>query len=300
MVASNENQDCRYHPGGIILPCLTGLVIGLIPSVAWPDNAPTDTLIGATYCAVVSWMTGNLGIGLAIAAVTILGSLAMLGRINWGLASLAGAGIAIIFGAGAILVALNAGAPSSCPGSSSSSSGGLEGDSSLDVPPSPYINLTTTGILAPAQLYPTEYSWITLMWISNQLNSPYPINGWLQIVVTGLPPGMSAVLASDQPGGVDANGNPFIMEGFFNVSANLQQPWWVTTNVTLTQNGQPLPPGTPLPSSINVQYKLYNSFSDYSAGCTVDCALTSQYKYTIPTTEAPAPCTAGTCIALPL
>jgi type IV secretory pathway VirB2 component (pilin) len=279
-------------PRWVFLSCMAGAAVGLIPAEAWPDNTPADTPMGTTYCAVVSWMTGNFGIGLAIAAVTIIGVLVMLGKIGWGLAILAATGVATIFGAGTILVAMNVGALSSCP---DNSAGGF-GPPPPAPPPSPYIDLTGSGFFSPAQLSLTDS---TLRgW--TPIPTTTPIDGWLQAVLTGLPPGMTAVFGSGDSGGIDANGNPYSMVGFFNISGDGAYTWGVGPAFQLAQNGRPLPPGTPLPSSVSIQYRLYSSFSDYSTGCTISCALTSQYKYTISTTTGSAnlaSCTPGTCIA---
>lgn len=54
-------------------------------------------------CAVVGWMTGPTGGGIATLAVIIIGVGALLGKVSWGMAIIVGLGIATIFGAGELM-----------------------------------------------------------------------------------------------------------------------------------------------------------------------------------------------------
>lgn len=83
----------------------------LLPDMAF---AATDTPFGAIFCTVVGWFTGNTGKGLATIAVTIIGIGALLGKVSWGMALIVGTGVAIVFGAAAIVENMGAGVASGC------------------------------------------------------------------------------------------------------------------------------------------------------------------------------------------
>jgi type IV secretory pathway VirB2 component (pilin) len=61
------------------------------------------TNIDVVICAVLPWFTGNLGMGLATIAVTVVGVGALLGKVSWGTALNVGIGVSVIFGAAAIV-----------------------------------------------------------------------------------------------------------------------------------------------------------------------------------------------------
>jgi type IV secretory pathway VirB2 component (pilin) len=73
--------------------------------------AAIATPMGAVLCAVVGFIYGNLGRGLATIAVIIVGAGATLGKVSWGLAVTVAVGISVIFNAGNIvtLIGTNSG-----------------------------------------------------------------------------------------------------------------------------------------------------------------------------------------------
>ncbi len=125
--------------------------------IPFPPSVPTsDTTIGTTLCTVAGWTSGNLGIGLAVIGISILGILMLYGKIGWGLPLVAGTGVSIIFGAPVIL------GTASCsglyPNSNSVMGGGL--GSVLGVKSSAFLNLKDTGSLVPAAKgYPLIQFW---------------------------------------------------------------------------------------------------------------------------------------------
>jgi len=65
-----------------------------------------ETPMGNVLCAVVDFMYGNLGRGLATLAVITIGIGALLGKVSWGMAITVGIGIAVIFNAETITAML--------------------------------------------------------------------------------------------------------------------------------------------------------------------------------------------------
>jgi type IV secretory pathway VirB2 component (pilin) len=305
---------------GVLLASMAGAAACLLPAEAWPSSSPPDTVIGTTICKAASWMTGPAGVALATIGVSILGILAILGKLVWGTALLSGIGVSIIFGAPAIL------GTASCPNSSGySGTGGL--GPYLGVSRSiPYINLLSVGVISLS----TSHIGIWPGNLANEIGlttgeptlenttkistANFPVIGWLQIVYT-LPPGFSISPAfANQGYGVDSNGNSYIMEGFINASGDGQYTGWLPNNVYLYQNGQ-IYAGSSPPPNLSVQYELYDNWSYYADGCTMNCALAGQSSYTYNTsqgggfTSSPNPtsaratigrCTTGTCNAPPL
>lgn len=89
---------------------LSALVV-MLPDMAF---AGSDTPIGAAMCTVAAWFTGNTGQGLATLAIIVIGVGALMGKVSWGMAIIVGLGIALIFGAAAMVGAINAGG-AGCP-----------------------------------------------------------------------------------------------------------------------------------------------------------------------------------------
>jgi len=84
-----------------------------------PDMAhATNTRMGNVLCTVSLWFTGNTGKGLATIAITVIGIGALLGKVSWGMAMIVGIGVAIVFGASAIVSTMGAGAAGSEVGTS--------------------------------------------------------------------------------------------------------------------------------------------------------------------------------------
>lgn len=61
---------------------------------------------GKVLCMLAGWFLGNVGKGIAIIAVFIVGTGALMNKISWATATVVGVGIATIFGAPAILIGL--------------------------------------------------------------------------------------------------------------------------------------------------------------------------------------------------
>ena len=92
----------------ISLMVMLGAVIIMMPDFAHAANTP----MGNVLCTVVAWFTGNTGKGLATIAVTIIGIGALLGKVSWGMAIIVGIGVAIVFGAAALVNTMGAGGSS--------------------------------------------------------------------------------------------------------------------------------------------------------------------------------------------
>lgn len=86
----------------VMLLCLFALVC-----FAMPFDASAGTTMSQVLCNGYNWVTSNAGKGVATLAVLTLGFMALLGRINWGLAIMACVGIAIIFSAPTIVNAVS-------------------------------------------------------------------------------------------------------------------------------------------------------------------------------------------------
>lgn len=76
---------------------------------------PTDALaqgdggqtIGNLLCDVAGWFTGPVGQGIATLAIIVIGIGALMGKVSWGMAIIVGIGVAVIFGAPAIVEELS-------------------------------------------------------------------------------------------------------------------------------------------------------------------------------------------------
>lgn len=70
-----------------------------LAATGWDTGNP----IGDTLCTVVSWFTGPIGQGVATLAIIVIGVGALMGKVSWGMAIIVGIGVAVIFGAPAIV-----------------------------------------------------------------------------------------------------------------------------------------------------------------------------------------------------
>jgi type IV secretory pathway VirB2 component (pilin) len=68
--------------------------------------SPMNTPMGWVLCQIVWMVYGNLGRALATIAVIVIGVGATLGKVSWGLAITVAVGIAVIFNAHLIVLAL--------------------------------------------------------------------------------------------------------------------------------------------------------------------------------------------------
>jgi type IV secretory pathway VirB2 component (pilin) len=94
--SARNTQAAVLHQS--LLLALT-LVLALTALNALASSTGTVTPMGNVVCAIVSWAMGNLGRGIAVLAVCVLGVGAMLGKVSWGLSVVVGVGIAVFFGA---------------------------------------------------------------------------------------------------------------------------------------------------------------------------------------------------------
>ena len=72
-----------------------------------PESANATSTIGSVLCGVVSWFTGPIGQGIATLAIIVIGIGALMGKVSWGMAIIVGLGVAVIFGASAIVSELD-------------------------------------------------------------------------------------------------------------------------------------------------------------------------------------------------
>ncbi len=95
----------------ISLMVMLSAIVIMMPDMAFAAAATgNDTVIGNMLCTVVGWFTGNAGKGLATLAIIVIGVGALMGKVSWGMAIIVGLGIALIFGAAAMVNALQGGA----------------------------------------------------------------------------------------------------------------------------------------------------------------------------------------------
>ena len=87
---------------------LLSVVALMLPEFALANNA-ADTQISNTLCNVVNWLNGSTGRAIATIAIIVVGVMALAGRLNWSMAIIVVAGIALVFGAKVIVQALSGG-----------------------------------------------------------------------------------------------------------------------------------------------------------------------------------------------
>lgn len=86
---------------------MLSVIAVMMPDLAFAANDATP--IGNAMCTVAGWFLGNTGQGLATLAIIVIGVGALMGKVSWGMAIIVGLGIALIFGAAAMVNAINAG-----------------------------------------------------------------------------------------------------------------------------------------------------------------------------------------------
>ena len=77
----------------------------MLPDFTFAESV--DTPMGDVFCTVAVWVSSNTGKGLATLAISITGSGALLGKVAWSAVILVGIGVAVIFGAAAVVDGLN-------------------------------------------------------------------------------------------------------------------------------------------------------------------------------------------------
>ena len=100
---NTKNKINTYWNMGIFT--VFTLLVTALPELSMATSAGT-TMIGDVVCKANEIVTSDVGKGLAIAAIVILGLAALMGKISWGLGLMVVVGIGLIFGASGILEAL--------------------------------------------------------------------------------------------------------------------------------------------------------------------------------------------------
>lgn len=93
--------------------------VSMLSNAAWAGGggAGGSNAIEQVFCNIVLILTGTTGKAIATVAVIAVGVGALLGKISWGMALIVALGIALIFGAASIVVALGGGGGSCTSGS---------------------------------------------------------------------------------------------------------------------------------------------------------------------------------------
>src|SRR4051812_12968353 len=88
------NQDFSWHL--MVLALLSALVL-LIPDLY--AVTAQNSMVGNYICFIADNFEGNAGRGIATIGLSVLGTLALLGRVTWTQAIVIGVGCAVLFGA---------------------------------------------------------------------------------------------------------------------------------------------------------------------------------------------------------
>jgi type IV secretory pathway VirB2 component (pilin) len=113
-----QSKDLALYWQASLLVVLSAFVM-LLPDMAHA----LDTPMGNVLCTAAAWFTGNTGKGLATIAITVIGIGALLGKVSWGMAMIVGIGVAIVFGASAIVSTMGAGAGGTDPNAGTGNAG---------------------------------------------------------------------------------------------------------------------------------------------------------------------------------
>ena len=95
----------------ISLLTLLAAVVVMMPDFAFASGA---TPIGNSLCNAVGFFTGKTGKALATIAILIIGIGALMGKVSWGMAIIVGVGVALLFGAAAMVNAISGENASTC------------------------------------------------------------------------------------------------------------------------------------------------------------------------------------------
>ena len=85
---------------------LFAAVLMVMPDLAFAETitkSSGDTVIAKAFCNVIAWFTGTTGKGIATLAIIVIGVGALMGKVSWGMAIIVGIGVALIFGAAALV-----------------------------------------------------------------------------------------------------------------------------------------------------------------------------------------------------
>ena len=94
-----------------LLVMLSAIVI-MLPDMAFAASG--ETPIGNSLCNAVGFFTGKTGKALATIAILIIGIGALMGKVSWGMAIIVGCGVALMFGAAAMVNAISSGNSETC------------------------------------------------------------------------------------------------------------------------------------------------------------------------------------------
>jgi type IV secretion system protein VirB2 len=75
----------------------------MVPQLAMASSITNASPMSNALCIAATWLTGASARARATIAVAILGIGALLGKISWGMAMIVGVGIAVVFGATALV-----------------------------------------------------------------------------------------------------------------------------------------------------------------------------------------------------
>lgn len=103
---SVNSIDWYSKAWSLSLALFAAYVVIMVPDMAFAQGGTT---IGKVLCNVVKWFNGPVGQGIATLAIIVIGLGALMGKVSWGMAIIVGIGVAVIFGAGAIVGELGAG-----------------------------------------------------------------------------------------------------------------------------------------------------------------------------------------------
>ena len=80
----------------------------LLMSDSYAGRAGVNSAVGNYICIIADNFSGNAGRGIATIGISVIGTLALLGRITWTQALVVGVGCAVLFGAPALITTLGA------------------------------------------------------------------------------------------------------------------------------------------------------------------------------------------------
>ncbi len=94
---------------------LSAMVVMFVPEIVFAQGAGAGgAAISKVLCNAVKLINGQTGKALATLAVIVIGIGALMGKVSWGMAIIVGIGIAVIFGAGAIVDEVSGAAGQNC------------------------------------------------------------------------------------------------------------------------------------------------------------------------------------------
>ncbi len=104
MVIETTNKQLNHsvHLVGLLFVCITYLLMSDLYATVKDSN------VGNYICYVADNFSGNAGRGIATIGISVLGTLALLGRVTWTQAIVIGVGCAVLFGAPTIIMDLGA------------------------------------------------------------------------------------------------------------------------------------------------------------------------------------------------